>query len=67
VLFRYDHEVSSFRFLEDSVTILTDILRVRSRGWLGAYTVPEYTAPSKTTPANTIPLLPSADPEAVGE
>lgn len=67
VLFRYDHEVSSFRFLKDSVTILTDILRVRSRGWLGAYTVPEHAAPSKITPANTIPLLPSADPEAVGE
>jgi dolichyl-phosphate beta-glucosyltransferase len=55
VLFRYDHEVSSFRFLKDGVTILTDILRVRSRGWLGAYTVPEYTAPSETTPANAIP------------
>jgi len=65
VVFRYDQEVSSFRFLRDGVTILTDILRVRSKGWMGAYTVPDYMA--STAGALREPILPQrADAEIVG-
>jgi dolichyl-phosphate beta-glucosyltransferase len=39
IVFRYRDEPSTVRFARDAVTMISDLIRIRVRGWTGAYRV----------------------------